>query len=114
MIEEVFKIVLSGTYPYRTLFKAVEGSRFLPYRKWIKADKRMSCDGSGGKPYLTGIHCFRDLEMAKHYLSKFSTPRGRTIIKCLGKNLRQKPTNKNVFLADEIFISSKNGRNRIN
>jgi hypothetical protein len=108
MSEIVYKIVLNDALGYRTLFKAIEGKRRLTLNKWLKANNIFSIDGRGQKPYLTGIHCFKSEETALKYLDRFRTNADRVVIKCKGRGLRQKPTNKDVFLADEIFISSKN------
>jgi len=109
MTEVVYKIVVDGKYCWKTLFYGIKRSRFLPFEKWLKADKKMVKDGSGGQEYLSGIHCFKDFDVAINYLSKFrtTTGTGKRVIECFAKHLRQKPTNKDVYLADEIFISSQ-------
>ena len=66
-------------------------------------------DGAGGREYLSGIHCFKELEIAVKYLSRFRNPTGLRIIPCEAKGLRQKPTNPDVWLADKIFIDSDIG-----
>ena len=101
---EVYKIVRDLNGFYKTLFHGVNRSRILQTGKWLKAEKRMSCDGSGGRPYLTGFHVFKDAGKAEAYCYRFSNTQHITVIRCLARGLRQKPTNKDVFLADEIFI----------
>ena len=103
----VYKIVLVERDELRTLFHGINRSRILPVNKWIKAEKRYGRDGSGQNFYLTGIHCFKDEEVAIEYLNKFRIEKNRVIIECEGRGLRQKPSNKDVFLADEIFIRMK-------
>jgi len=111
MSQTVYKIVLYDDLGYKTLFKAIEGKRRLIFNKWLKANNIFAIDGSGQKPYLTGIHCFKSEETASKYLvNHFRTHAKRTVIKCEAKGLRQKPSNKDVWLADEIYISSKNDR----
>ena len=107
MSEVVYKIVLKNNGNFKTLFRAIEGSRTLPFDKWLKGVNVMAIDGSGGKVYLTGIDCFKEKKVAEIYLSNFRKELNRVIIKCLAKGLRQKPTNKDIFLADEIFIPQK-------
>jgi len=101
-----YKIVEKDGNGYKTLFHGVEKSRKLPTNVWIKAEQKMVKDGSGGKEYLSGFHVFKTKEDAIKYFSIFLLKR-RTIIECFAKNLRQKPTNKKVWLADEIYIPSQ-------
>lgn len=107
MVETVYKIVIKDGDGFRTLFRTIRGTKRLTVDKWLEAENIISIDGSGGQEYLTGIHCFKDLELAYHYLHKFRTDENRIIITCLAKRLRQKPTNKDVWLADEIYIPSQ-------
>jgi len=108
MIEEVYKIVDKDVNGIYTLFHGIKGKKKLPYDKWLMADKKMVKDGSGGKLYLSGIHCFKTQPKANKYLDKFKYIEKKTIIKINAINLRQKPTNNDVWLADGIYISSKN------
>lgn len=100
---EVFKIVEKYEDGYKTLFRGLNGSRKISTNIWLQAEEKLVRDGSGGKLYLSGFHVFKTENDADNYLGRFVTPE-RVIIKCYAKNLRQKPTNKIVFLADEIFI----------
>ena len=105
---EVYKIVMKDNGKYKTLYHGINGKKTLPFDIRIKAEKKMVKDGSGGREYLSGIHCFKDCSTASKYVGIFRLfNTDRTIIKCLAKGLRQKPTNKNVWLADEIFIPSQ-------
>lgn len=99
-----YKIVLNEDGVLKTLYKGIEGSRTLRFNEWMKATKKWSTDGSGQKPYLTGIHVFKDKKIAKDYLNNFRTERPRVVVECEAKGLRQKPSNENVYLADEIYI----------
>lgn len=104
-MSEVYKIVEPYEEGYKTLFRGTNGTRNLPFDEWLKADKRMVRDGSGGKLYLSGFHVFKSENDACNYIGRFRRP-DRHIIKCLAKDLRKKPTNKIVWLADEILIPS--------
>ena len=108
-MEAVYKIVeMSEFGNYKTLFHGIMGTKLLPRGVWIQAVEKLVVDGSGGKCYLSGIHCFKDKEIAENYFTKFREVRDRIIIRCYAKNLRVKPTNKYVFLASEIFIPKQN------
>lgn len=109
-MREVYKIVEPYDEGYKTLFRGNNGTRILPFDEWIKANKRMVRDGPGGKLYLSGFHCFKKENDADNYIGRFSRP-DRHIIKCLAKGLRKKPTNKTVWLADEILIPSNKNAN---
>lgn len=100
----MFKIVLSENDEYKTLF---HGTRVLEKGKWLKANKRLVRDGTGGRLYLSGFHVFREEKIAKEYLKKFRTDKTRVIIKVKARGLRQKPTNDSVFLADEIKLPAQ-------
>lgn len=100
----VYKILEPHRGEYRTLFHGVNSCRILPIGEWIKAEKRMVKDGSGGKLYLSGFHCFKDAVKGLKYLNKFTNALKYRVIECYGIGLRQKPTNKDVYLADEIMI----------
>jgi len=103
-MKTMYKIVLREGNRLKTLFHSIMGSRYLPYNIWLKAEKKFGKDGSNQKPYLTGIHCFEDKDFASTYLKRFKSEKDRIIIKCEAKCLRRKPSNKHVFLADEIKI----------
>ena len=103
-METVYKVFINDNNSIKNLFRGIEGSRTIPVDKWLRAENRMSVDGSGQEPYLTGIHVLKDKEKAIKYLDNFRKPKERIIIKCLAKDLRQKPTNENVYLADWIYI----------
>ena len=102
---EVYKIVeMSEFGNYRTLYHGIMGTKLLGRGIWIQAVEKLVVDGSGGKCYLSGIHCFKDKEVAEKYLTRFSNTDEKLVIKCYARNIRVKPTNPNVFLADQIFI----------
>jgi len=99
-MKTVYKIVEMGPFGnYTTLFHGINGSKILKRKVWIKALEKYVKDGSGGKTYLSGIHCFKDSEIALQYLSRFTNIENKLIIKCFAHGLRVKPTNPNVFLA---------------
>lgn len=106
MVEKVYKIVLLDHLLLKTLFRAIDGSRYLIYNRWLNANKQMGKDGANQEPYLTGIHCFKNRDVAIAYLSRFRTEKNRIVIECQAEGLRRKPTNKNVYLADRIRILS--------
>ena len=103
----VYKFIINGERHWRTLFHAINHTTFQPYDEWIKAEKNMVKDGSYGREYISGIHCFKDEEIALQYLVRFKRAKEMRVVKGLAKGLRMKPTNANVYLADEIFIPSQ-------
>ena len=107
-MKTVYKVLCIEDGKIKNLFKGIEGSRTLPLDKWLEAENKWSVDGSGQEPYLTGIHCLLEKEKAINYLDNFRTDRDRIVVECRAKDLRQKPTNENVFLADFIYIPSEN------
>ena len=103
-MEPVYKIVLREGERIRTLFHGIHGSRTLDYDNWICACLKLVKDGANMKPYLSGIHVFKDKDSATEYLGRFRTIKDRIVIRCYARGLRVKPTNPNVFLASEILI----------
>ena len=106
-MENIYKIVIKENNLIKTLFHGVNRTRILPINSWLKADKKIRKDGSNGKEYLTGFHCFKSKEKAIKFMNRFRTNKNRIIVECKAKGLRQKPTNQNVFLADEIYINKE-------
>jgi len=108
-----YKIVIRENKRFRTLYHGNQGKRYLTTYTWLEADKKMVRDGSGGKEYLSGFHCFKHRLHAAKYLKRFSAKiKGeRVIITCRVQGVRQKPTNKQVYLADRIMLVSMSNYN---
>ena len=106
---EVYKIVqMCNDGIYKTLYHGINRSRTLPCNEWLKADTKLVKDGSGGNEYYSGFHCFETKKLAEKYLKRFNVNlRTLGIIICLAKFIRHKPSNREVWLADEIFIPSQ-------
>lgn len=107
MIETVYKIVVRYENNIYTIFHGIEGRKRLPYDKWLRAEHKMVRDGSGGKEYLSGIHCFKSFDTALTYMGKFRNRDDLDVIECAAIDLKQKPTNPDVWLADAIYIPSQ-------
>jgi len=107
-MERVFKVLVVEDGVIKNLFKGIEGSRTLPLDTWLRAENKWSVDGSGQEEYLTGIHCLLNKEKAINYLDNFRTDRDRIVVECYAKDLRQKPTNNDVYLADWLYIPEEN------
>jgi len=105
---KVFKVFLIENGKLKNLFKGINGTRTIKFNTWLEAEKKMSVDGSGQDPYLTGIHVLKDKKKAIEYLNNFRTDKNRVIVKCKAKGLRQKPTNDNVYLADNLYVPRQN------
>lgn len=105
-VNKVYKVFLYENDNLKNLFRGIEGSRNIEYDKWLKAKKVMSVDGSGQKPYLTGIHCLKNKKDAIEYLKNFRTEKNRVVVECYASGLRKKPTNEKVSLADFIYVPS--------
>ena len=103
-----YKIVLKEGDHIRTLFHGINGSRILPFNKWIVGIKKMVKDASKSNTYLSGIHVFKFKTIATKYLKRFRTEKDRIIIRCFATGLRNKPSNIEVLLADQIFIPKQN------
>lgn len=68
-----YKIVDVEKGKVKTLFHGLDGSKTLPFNKWITADKKMVCDGNSekSKMYLSGFHVIPSYEESVEYMAKF-------------------------------------------
>ena len=107
-MEKVYKVFLLENGILKNLFRGIEGTRTIKFNTWLEAEKKMSVDGSGQQPYLTGIHVLKNKQKAIDYLENFRTDKSRIVIPCKAKGLRQKPTNEDVYLADYIYVPKEN------
>jgi hypothetical protein len=89
----------AGHYPamVRTIHRGHKSSRSLPVNKWLKSTVRTVTDGTNSKPYLSGWHFFKDPMVAFKYADKFKKECVIMPVQVFG--YRQKPTNKDVYLA---------------
>lgn len=83
---------------------ALDKTRNIPYNTWIKAKRKWA--GEGGQKYWTGIHVFREKEIADKYFKRFTDKtKTRVIVRCWAKHLAPKASSRgNVFLAGEIMV----------
>lgn len=103
-----YKIVEKDGKDYKFLFHGVDRDRKIP-EKWIKAEKKLVIDGSGGTEYISGFHVLRTKEQAKEYLQNFEKTKNKVIIPCEVKNVRKKEHSRSeVYLANEILIKPQN------
>lgn len=74
----------------KTLFHGVDGSRVIPWDKWIEAEEKMVNDGSG-PTYLSGWHVLPTYKDAYDYLQRFTTRIDKlTILPCHVRRIRPK------------------------
>ena len=95
-------------YNIKNLYWALEGSRTIEFDTWLSGEKRWARDGGDSKKYLTGIHVLLDKDHITEYLKNFRTDKDRRTLEVYVKNIRPKPTNDKVWLADNIYIPSDN------
>jgi hypothetical protein len=103
---DCYRIVDLKDGKVKSLFHGTDGSRTLPFDKWIRANRKLVHDGPGGKYYIAGFHIFRTLGIAEAFFARrFRKKGGRAIIKCKASGLRQKMHSPSeVWLADELYI----------
>lgn len=100
-----YKIVDIEKGNVKTLFHGVDGSRTLPYNKWLNAEKKMVSDGKSTE-YLSGFHVIPSHEESVEYLVKFKNTEKKAIIPVFvdGEIRKKEHSPSNVWLADKIFI----------
>ena len=105
MDKTVYKIFrLTPQFDVKFLYHGVERNRFVPHNKWISATERMVRDGSNGREYTSGFHVFLTLKIANKYIKRFKNTKFLRVLVCYAKELRQKPTNKDVYLASQLYL----------
>ncbi|MFW6030135.1 MAG: hypothetical protein ACOCRO_07775 [Halanaerobiales bacterium] len=95
--------VFDGDTP-KNLYWALEGSRTIKYNQWLEGEWRWARDGGDSPRYVTGIHVMLDKDYVDDYLKNFRTEKDRRLLEVYVQNIRPKPTNNKVFLADRIYI----------
>ena len=103
-MHKAYKVFVVEDGCLKNLFKGIEGTRTIEFNTWLRAENKMSVDGSGQDPYLTGIHCLLDKDKAIDYLDNFRTDKNRIVLEVKVDGIRQKPTNRNVYLADWLYV----------
>jgi hypothetical protein len=98
-----------------TLFHSVRGSRLLPRDLPIRADHRLSVDGSGQAPYWTSFHAFTSKADAEHYLKRFRRPRPLAICRItLGPTIKVRTKHKSrAVLVSVLTIAASDWAQRI-
>ena len=92
---------------FKTLFHANNGSRIVPAKQWVKAQKRLGVkDGTQKTTYDSGWHTLPTYSEALAYFSKFKVKANRCIVEVL---IEDNPRSKehspsNVSLSDQLFI----------
>ena len=93
---------------YLTLFHGINGSRVVPVGKWIKAKQSIVYEGQHGKRYRAGFHIFKSLSMIPIFINKFKAHRALAVVRVeIRGNIRNKPSNPNIFLAPEMKLLSR-------
>ena len=67
-----YKIVDVVDGNIKTLFHGLNGSRTVPDKTWLKADKKLVRDGTSKTWYLSGWHVLKTKEECEEYLGKFT------------------------------------------
>ena len=106
-MKEYFKIMeqTDDWEGVKTLFHGVQGSRKLPFGKWIKAEIKPGCSESSGRKYTSGFHVVESAELCDKYFQLFKNKTNRRIFLCHAKGIFEKPgARPGVKLAEEIKI----------
>lgn len=105
---KAYKIVEKHNDDFKTLFHGVNGSKKIPYNKWIAADEKIVRDGSGETTYLSGWHILLKKEEAYEYLKSFTRRLDKLkVVAVKVKNIRPKIHSKSpVFLAKELKLEN--------
>ena len=106
--KQAYKIMeLTPCGEFKTLFHANNGSRLVPAKQWVKAQKRLGVkDGTQKTTYDSGWHTLPTYSEALAYFSKFKVKANRHIVLCLisGDTRPKEHSPSNVSLSDTIYI----------
>ena len=113
--QQAYKIMeVTPQGDFKTLFHANNGSRTVPSKQWVKAQKRLNVkDGTQKTTYDSGWHTLPTYHEALEYFSKFKVKTNRHIVLCLisGDTRPKVHSPSNVSLSDSIYIIGKVKRN---
>ena len=102
-----YKIVDEIKGELKTLFHGMQGSRKLPYEKWLIADIKEVRDGKGTS-YISGFHIMPTLEETESYLTRFKNIEPKRIVQCIVKSVRPKTHSRHeVYLSEMMYILPK-------
>ena len=106
---KAYKIVEQHGLHLKTLFHGLDGSRTLPYGRWLTAVKKPVKDGTSKTTYLSGWHVLKTRDAAKDYLRAFT--KRLDILKIVpvdvrGEVRRKEHSRSEVYLVDEIKLHS--------
>ena len=100
-----YRIVEYKDDKFMSLFHGTQHSRIIHIGRWNKADSKMVTDGSNTKEYLSGYHYFPDMKDAFAFFNRLKIKENRSVVRVQVRgDLRPKPSNPKVWLADEMMI----------
>lgn len=103
-----FRIIENKNGQPATLFHGVNGSRILSMDTWLVADKKPVTNPGGGRGFISGFHCTEGLDYLLEYMKRFTADREIVACEISVRNVRTKPTNSKILLADEMLLSREN------
>ena len=104
---KAYKIVEQHGPHLKTLFHGLDGTRTLPYGKWLTAVKKRVKDGTSKTTYLSGWHVLKSRSAAEDYLRAFT--KRLDILKIVPVDVRGEVRLKGhsrseVYLADQMRL----------
>ena len=104
---KAYKIVEQHGLHLKTLFHGLDGTRTLPYGKWLTAVKKDVKDGTSKTTYLSGWHVLMSRAAAEDYLGAFT--KRLDILKIVPVDVRgevrlKEHSRSEVYLADEMRV----------
>ena len=96
------------------IFHGVNRTRTVPRNEWIEAERKFVTDGSCSTEYLSGFHIFPDHDAIKQWCKSVKNIDNRVVVKVDMRETRPKSHSKHdVILADHMYLSDKNWKNRV-
>ena len=104
---KAYKIVEQHGPHLKTLFHGLDGTRTLPYGRWLTAVKKEVKDGTSKTTYLSGWHVLMSRDAAEDYLRAFT--KRLDILKIVPVDVRgevrlKAHSRSEVYLADEMRL----------
>jgi len=110
----LFKIFDERYNAPHTLFHGVNGTKQVPFDKWVNADLKLVTDGSGVTEYVSGFHLLPSFDAAINYLRRFKNTAPKVIVEVQAKNVWKKEHSPHdVYLAEHIKVTTTAWKNRV-
>jgi len=103
-----YRVVDMGQEGYMTLFHGINKSRKLKQGRWLTCERKIVCEGVGGRKYISAFHVLPTLADCFEFAKIFKNRENRRIISLKYRQFRPKRNARGpVLLANQILIPKR-------